>query len=128
MRYEQQPENPRFADPEYAEKWLQGEWTYMSEREQEELLLLYGPRKLRKAIRERRKAGGLAQKENKQALHVGLPSRPRHPLLLVAGTNPFSAPTQITTRHCPDPRFPGLTMPPSNLAHACLRRSGRRAR
>jgi hypothetical protein len=48
MRYEQQPKNPRFADPEYAEKWLQVEWTYMSDREQEELLLLYGPRKLRK--------------------------------------------------------------------------------
>ena len=48
MRYEQQPKNPRFADPEYAEKWLQVEWTYMSDREQEELLPLYGPRKLRK--------------------------------------------------------------------------------
>src|SRR6185312_12951707 len=30
-----------------------------------------------------------------------------------------------TTRRCSDPRFPGLTMPPSNLAYACLRRPAR---
>jgi hypothetical protein len=36
-----------------------------SEREEEEFLLIYGPRKVRKAIKERRKAREQAQTENK---------------------------------------------------------------
>jgi hypothetical protein len=36
----------------------------LSEREEEEFLLTYGPRKVRKAIEERRKARELAKKES----------------------------------------------------------------
>jgi len=36
-----------------------------SDREEEEFLLLYGPRKVRKAIKERRKARERAQKQSK---------------------------------------------------------------
>jgi hypothetical protein len=48
-------------------------------------------------------------------------SRPS-PTPHAGGPNPFTAPIQIATRHRPDPRFPGLTMPLSNPANACLRR------
>jgi hypothetical protein len=44
------------ANPEYAKKWQKGEWIYMNQHEQEEFLLIYGSRKERKAIKERRKA------------------------------------------------------------------------
>jgi hypothetical protein len=56
MRYEQYPENPEFADPEYPNKWLEGEWHYMSQQEQEEFFRVYGTRKQRKAIKEHQKA------------------------------------------------------------------------
>jgi hypothetical protein len=36
----------------------------VSEREKEEFLLLYGPRKVRKAIKERRKAREIAKKQS----------------------------------------------------------------
>jgi len=62
-RYEQYPENPKFADPEYGKKWLRGEFVDMNQKEQEELLLHYGSRKERKAIKERRKAREQAQKK-----------------------------------------------------------------
>jgi len=66
MRYEQYPENPHFADAEYAKKWVKGEWIYMNDKEQEEFLL-YGPKKVRKAIRGRRKAREQAQKKQSQS-------------------------------------------------------------
>jgi len=40
----------------------------MNQREEEEFLLLYGPRKERKAIKKRRKAEKQAEKENKPLL------------------------------------------------------------
>ena len=52
-------------DPEYGKKWLKGEWIYMNQHEQEEYLLIYGSRKERKAIKERRKAREQAQKQSK---------------------------------------------------------------
>ncbi|MCV7218516.1 hypothetical protein H7J51_24970 [Mycobacterium crocinum] len=55
-RYEQYPEDPRLADPEYAERALRGDWTFMSQREEEEFLSAFGSRKERKAIKARRKA------------------------------------------------------------------------
>jgi hypothetical protein len=67
MRYEQYPENPHFADPEYAKKWVKGEWIYMNDKEQEEFLLLYGPKKVRKAIKERQKVREQAQKKQSQS-------------------------------------------------------------
>jgi predicted Fe-S protein YdhL (DUF1289 family) len=57
--------DPRMADPEYAKKWLKGEWIYMNETEQEELLLIYGTRKQRKAVKERQKAREQAKKQSK---------------------------------------------------------------
>jgi hypothetical protein len=54
----------RMDDPEYAKKWVRGEWIYMNSEEQEEFLLIYGSRKQRKAIKERRKAREQAQKES----------------------------------------------------------------
>ena len=62
MRYERYPENPEFADPEYPNKWLEGEWHYMSQQEQEEFFRVYGTRKQRKAIEERHKAREQAQR------------------------------------------------------------------
>jgi hypothetical protein len=64
-RYEQYPENPKFADPEYGQTWLRGEFVDMNQKEQEELLLLYGSRKERRAIKERRKARERAQRQPK---------------------------------------------------------------
>ena len=46
------------------------EWTDMAgfnEREEEEFLLIYGPRKVRKAIKERRKAREKAQKHQNKS-------------------------------------------------------------
>jgi hypothetical protein len=57
--------DPRMADPEYAQKWLRGEWTYMNEKEQEELLLIYGTRKQRKAVKQRQRAREQARKQSK---------------------------------------------------------------
>jgi hypothetical protein len=66
-RYEQYPENPAFADPEYGEKWLRGEFTFMNQSEQEELLLAFGTRKQRKAMKARRKAREQAQKKQSKS-------------------------------------------------------------
>src|SRR5262245_57401880 len=72
MWYGQYPENPKFADPAYTEKWLNGEWVYMNDKEQEELLLHYGPRKLRKAIKERRKAQKARPDDGSRAFRCGV--------------------------------------------------------
>jgi hypothetical protein len=64
-RCERYSENPKFAEPEYGQNWFRGEFVYMNHKEQEELLLLYGSRKERKAIEERRKARERAQKQPK---------------------------------------------------------------
>jgi hypothetical protein len=50
-------------NPELAKKL--GEWSYMNQQEQEEYLLIYGTRKQRKAIKERRKAREQAKKQSK---------------------------------------------------------------
>jgi hypothetical protein len=50
-------------NPELAKKL--GEWSYMNEKEQEDWLLQYGPRKERKAIKEHRKAREQAKKQSK---------------------------------------------------------------
>jgi hypothetical protein len=59
---EQHPENPNFADPDYAEKWLRGEWIYMNQKEQEEYLLIYGTPE--STLKERRKARKQAQEQS----------------------------------------------------------------
>jgi hypothetical protein len=64
-RYEQYPEDPRLADPEYAKRSLAGDWIYMNQREEEEYVLAFGSRKERKAIKERRKARAQADKQTK---------------------------------------------------------------
>jgi hypothetical protein len=49
----------------FGEPWRgQEHLTGMNQREQEEFLLAYGPRKVRKAIKERRKARERAQKKS----------------------------------------------------------------
>ncbi|WP_395310836.1 hypothetical protein V4U86_08600 [Mycobacterium sp. AMU20-3851] len=50
-RYEQWPADPRSLDPEYAQRWLQGDWIHMNQREQEEFLRYYGTRRQRRAIK-----------------------------------------------------------------------------
>jgi predicted Fe-S protein YdhL (DUF1289 family) len=50
-------------NPELAKKL--GEWSYMSQKEQDEYLLIYGTRKQRKAIKERRNAREQAQEQIK---------------------------------------------------------------
>jgi hypothetical protein len=50
-------------NPELAKKL--GEWSYMNETEQEDYLLIYGSRKERKAIKERRKAREQEQEQSK---------------------------------------------------------------
>ena len=65
MRYEQYPDDNRMRDPEFAKKWRDGYFAYMSEREEEEWLLSFGTRKERKAIKARRKAREQAKQQGK---------------------------------------------------------------
>lgn len=60
----QYPMQERMHDPEYSQRWLMGEFIYMTWQEQEQFLLAYGTRKQRKAIKAARKERGQAQKQS----------------------------------------------------------------